>query len=107
MTDTVEKTQIKLYFPPEMACCTKDYKNMPSQEFKVMAEVSKAKKITRRFTIMDIEPIEGRFMFSYQNLTKSKKKALKIAIFNATCDALGIQPKSKSLSQAVPEVLFE
>ena len=107
MTDTVKRTQIKLYFPPDTACCIREYENMPSQEYKVMAEVSTTKKSTKRLAIMDIEPTDGPFLFLYKYMGKNKKRALRKAVFNATCEALGVQPKSTSLAQSVPEVLFE
>ena len=109
--DIVEKTSIRLYFPPDTACCTYEYANMPSQEYRITAEVHAWTRNSERghtITIMDMEPSEGdKFAFNWRNLTKKQKGELKRAIYNATCESLELVPNAKHINRSVPTILFE
>ena len=109
--DIVEKTNIRLYFPPDTACCTNEYNNMPNQEYRVLAEV---RTYTRHqikqhlITIMDLVPVDGqRFMFNWNRLTKKQRLELKRAVYKATCESLEIVPNIKHINKSVASILFE
>ena len=86
--DIVEKVTIRLYFPPDTACCTYEYTNMPSQEYRITAEVHTWTRNAERghtITIMDMEPTDtDRFMFKGANLTKQLKGERRRAVYRAT-----------------------
>lgn len=109
--DIVEKVTIRLYFPPDTACCTYEYTNMPSQEYRITAEVHTWTRNAERghtITIMDMEPTDtDRFMFKWNNLTKKQKSELKRAVYNATCESLELVPNVKHINRSVPTILFE
>ena len=109
--DIVQKVLIRLYFPPDTACCTSEYNNMPCQEYSVIAEVHSYTRNSQKHhtvTIMDMEPtFRQKFAFNWSNLTKKQRSELKRAVYNATCESLGIAPNVKHINRAVPSILFE
>ena len=112
--DIVHKTNIRLYFPPDTACCPHEYDNMPSQDYRVTVDVRSYTRLKEQFhdiTIMDIEPANGqKLVFNWNNLTKRQKLKLKRAVYNSTCESLEITPNHSvkpHINKAVADILFE
>ena len=112
--DIVHKTNMRLYFPPDTACCPNEYNNTPSQDYRVTVEVrayTRSKQRMHEITIMDIEPINNqKFAFNWHNLTKKQKSEVKRAVYKSTCESLDITPNRNvkpHINKAVADILFE